>query len=107
MGKYSNYWKTILPSIKEKMKKSDSYGFSKIQLSQRKFEQLGDRKRYSFNLQFNGVEVTNNIGGSAVARDLAKVMKDDSETRKLLMNARYNIKMDQSFVLKIYLENTE
>lgn len=99
MGKYSNYWESQLSAIREKLKISSQP--QQIRLSKTTFDQLGNRKKYSFNIQFTGVKVTNNIGGSAVARDLVKVMKDDSEIRKLLMGGNYKINMDNDFILHI------
>lgn len=96
-GKYSNFWLSQLSAIREKLKTSHSP--QQIQLDKRAFEQLGNRKRYAFNLEFSGIEVANNIGGSAVARDLAGVLKDDPEMRKILMGSRFKINMDSDFVL--------
>jgi len=100
MGKYSDYWQYQLPIIRKKLKSSHSP--QQIHLDKRTFEQLGNRKKYAFNLEFSGVEVVNNIGGSAVARDLAKVLKDDSNTRKTLMGGRFKINMDKEYVLWIH-----
>jgi len=99
MGKYSKYWESQLPSILQVLNGNSQN--QQLKLSKNDFDQLGNRKQYSFNIQFTGVKVTNNISGSAVARDLVQIMKDDSETRKLLMGGNYKVNMDKEFILHI------
>ncbi len=56
---------------------------------------------YSFNLEFiNGI-VSNNIDGSAVARDLAKVLENSLEIKKILNLGHFKIRMDKDFCLWI------
>ncbi|MFW5872230.1 MAG: hypothetical protein ACOCUT_03910, partial [bacterium] len=59
------------------------------------------RTSYSFNLEYlNGV-VSNNIDGTAVARDLAKVLEQSNETREVLKTGHFKINMDRQFCLWI------
>ncbi|WP_428236539.1 hypothetical protein [Gracilimonas sp.] len=62
---------------------------------------MGNRKDYSFNIQFKGPDVANNLSGSAVARDLANVILNDTEMRSLLNGGSYKIRMDKDFVLQV------
>ena len=72
-----------------------------IQLNSEDFDKVGNRSNYSFNLEFlNGV-VSNNIGGSAVARDLAQVLKSSKEINDILKAGHFKINMDRQFCLWI------
>ncbi len=67
-GKYFDVWKVYSKEIQillNSRKKESS-----IQLDSNLFKQVGNRKSYSFTLQYNNNEVANNISSSAVARDL-------------------------------------
>lgn len=98
-NKYAAYWNSKLPELKKgfKMKRFPI----EIRLSKQDFEKLGNRKDYSFNIQFTGPEVANNLSGSAVARDLTNVILNDTEMRSLLNGGSYKIRMDKDFMLHV------
>ena len=98
-GKYSNIWRNALPTISEFLSSSGSSG--SIELSSRDFSLAGDRKNYSFNLEFDDGVVSNNISGSAVARDLAGVLTKSSFIKPVLNNGYFKFQMDKNFNLWI------
>ena len=98
-GKYSNIWRNALPTISEIIGSSGSSG--SIELSSRDFALAGDRKNYSFNLEFDDGVVSNNIRGSAVARDLAAELTSSSFTKSVLNNGYFKFRMDKNFTLWI------
>jgi hypothetical protein len=96
--KYVDIWEYVTPKIFEEIKKQDSV---EIHLNESIFRLVGNRKSYSFNLEFINAEVSNNISGSAVARDLARVLRDNTEFLKHSKGKRIKINMDSYFVLHI------
>jgi len=98
-GKYVDLWTRQRMPIKEKLEKATIK--QSIQLNSEEFRNVGNRSRYSFNLEFiNGI-VSNNIGGSAVARDLAKVLEQTPEIMEILKSGHYKFRMDKEFRLWI------
>ena len=98
-GKYSNIWRNSLSEISEIIGSSGSSG--SIELSSRDFSLAGDRKNYSFNLEFDDGVVSNNISGSAVARDLAAELTSSNPTKSFLNNGYFKFRMDKNFTLWI------
>ena len=97
MGKYSNFWNQLLPEIEEKLKGCDIP--QSIQLEKKSFDQLGNRSKYAFNIQYSQGEVANNLGGSAVARDLNGEIHKNMDIRAILKEGNFKINMDGAFVL--------
>ena len=75
IGKYVGIWTAYLKEI-HKAINSDIIR-NTIQLDKNLFQQAGNRSNYSFSLKYENGLVSNNIGGSAVARDLDKVLKSN------------------------------
>ena len=98
-GKYSNIWQNTLSEISKILGNSESSG--SIELSSKDFALAGDRKDYSFNLEFDDGIVSNNISGSAVARDLAAELTSSSFTKSVLNNGYFKFRMDKNFTLWI------
>ena len=98
-GKYSNIWRNTLPAISEILDSSESLG--SIALNSKDFELAGNRKNYSFNLEFDDGVVSNNISGSAVARDLAAVLSTSSSVKSILKTGYFKFQMDKNFTLGI------
>ena len=99
MGKYSDFWRRLLPRIEEKLTICDQP--QQIQLDRETFDQLGDRQNYSFNIQYSKGRVINNLGGSAVARDLNREIEKAPRIQGILKLGNFKINMDRSFVLWI------
>ena len=98
-GKYSNIWRNALPTISEILGSSESSG--SIALNFEDFALVGNRKSYSFNLEFDDGIVSNNISGSAVARDLAAVLSTSSSVKSILKTGYFKFRMDNNFTLWI------
>lgn len=98
-GKYIELWQKELKSIKKKLIASQQN--QSIQLSSDEFNRAGNRQNYAFNLEFKDGVVNNNIGGSAVARDLANVLEGSSEIREILRKGHFKLNMDKQFCLWI------
>ena len=60
------------------------------------FSKVGNRKSYSFSLEMAQGRVSNNISGSAVARDLAGVLTGSSLVMQFLKAGTYKINMDKN-----------
>ena len=98
-GKYSNIWRNALPTISEILDSSESSG--SITLNSRDFALVGNRKSYSFNLEFDDGVVSNNINDSAVKRDLATELSKSSSVKSILETGYFKFQMDKNFNLWI------
>jgi len=98
-GKYSNIWRNQLLTISEILDSSESSG--SIVLNAKDFALVGNRKSYSLNLEFDDGIVSNNISGSAVARDLAAVLSTSSSVKSILKTGCFKFQMDKNFTLSI------
>ena len=83
--KYLQTWKKYIPVIRLYLKKSVTED-QQFKLNITDFESAGDRGKsgYTFNLQMENGKVTNNISGSAVARDLFELLKADEVIKAFL-----------------------
>ena len=101
-GFYIDLWVSQRKAIKEKLER---VGASRefIQLNKNDFEDAGKRLKsgYTFNLEFENGKVISNIGSSAVARDLAAVLTNDSTIKKILATGSFKINMGKDFCLYI------
>ena len=99
---YITTWKKYLPVIRLHLKKSLNEE-QQFKLNIQDFESAGDRAKsgYTFNLQMENGKVINNIGGSAVARDLFEVLKSDDGVKALLQDRSVKISVGKSFMLTI------
>lgn len=98
-GKYINLWTRQRESIKEILR--NSHLNKSLKLNAEDFKAVGQRKSYSFNLEFENGKVNNNIGGSAVARDLAQVLESSNEIKNILGEGHFKINMNKEFCLKV------
>ena len=96
-GKYSNIWRNKLLTISEILGSSESSG--SIALNFEDFALVGNRKSYTFNLEFDDGVVSNNISGSAVARDLAAELSNSSSVKSILKTGYFKFRMDKNFTL--------
>lgn len=67
------------------------------------FEAAGSKGKsgYTFNINIENGKVTNNISGSAVARDLYELLKADEAVKAILKDKTVKISVGKSFVLSI------
>jgi len=100
--KYLQTWKKYLPVIRLHLKRSlvDEQSF-KLNITD--FESAGDRGKsgYTFSLQMENGKVTNNISGSAVARDLFEALKSDETIKAMLADKSIKISVGKTFLFSI------
>ena len=96
---YAEIWQHVSQDLLDLISFTNQYG--SIQLSSETFEAVGNRKEYSFNLEFINGNVSNNIDGSAVARDLAEVISNSTDWKDFLANKHIKITLDKDFTLHI------
>jgi len=98
--KYEDIFKNAMPLIEKAIDESTSRRIS-IQLSRDDFKKVGNRQSYSFNLEFSNGVVANGIGGSAVARDLARVLEQSTSIIQKLKGKHMKFNLDKGFTLWI------
>jgi hypothetical protein len=100
--KYLTTWKRYIPVIRLHLKKSLNEEQS-FKLNIQDFESAGDRGKsgYTFSITMENGKVTNNISGSAVARDLYEALKGDEAVKALLQDNSVKISVGKSFILSI------
>ena len=98
-GKYIDLWTNYLPSILRVLESPSSEGI--VSLTEREFQMVGKRAKYSFRLNMEKGKVANNIGGSAVARDLLGVLCSSNEIMEILRTGLYSFRLDKDFCLNI------
>ncbi|TFF30454.1 hypothetical protein [Mucilaginibacter psychrotolerans] len=100
--KYLTTWKRYIPVIRLHLKRSLTEEQS-FKLNITDFESAGDRGKsgYTFNLTMENGKVTNNVSGSAVARDLYEALKDDETIKAFLQDRHVKMSVGKSFVLSI------
>jgi hypothetical protein len=100
--KYLQTWKKYIPVIRLHLKRSLTEDQS-FKLNITDFESAGDRGKsgYTFNIALENGKVTNNISGSAVARDLFEALKSDETTKAMLQDKSIKISVGKSFLLSI------
>jgi hypothetical protein len=98
--KYEDIFKTALPLIETAINEVTVRKLS-IQLSQEDFKKVSKRQSFSFNLEFSDGIVANDIGGSAVARDLARVLEQNTRIIQKLKGKHLKFNMDKGFTLWI------
>ncbi len=96
--KYEDIWQTLSGQI---FKMVEANGNITLNIGAEPFEKVGNRKSYSFRLEYiNGV-VSNNIGGSAVARDLARILDRNNEFYSIFKGKKVVFKLNKVFSLEI------
>lgn len=100
--KYLTTWNKYIPVIRLHLKKSLT-GEQSFKLNITDFESAGDRGKsgYTFNIALENGKVTNNISGSAVARDLFEALKSDDAIKAMLLEKNVKISVGKSFLLTI------
>lgn len=96
--KYEDIWTNILSDIILAVEeKTNKY----ICFNKATFDRAGNRKSYSFRVDLIDNKVSNNIKGSAVARDLARVVNNSSKFRLAAKNKHVVFKLSKDLVLSI------
>jgi hypothetical protein len=99
-SKYSELWERYLPSIIQSLQNCNT-DMRHILLNAYEFKLIGNKKNYSFNLEFVDGKVSNNIKSSAEAKDLATVIENSKVACKLIEAGHYKLRMDNKFCLWI------
>jgi hypothetical protein len=99
-SKYVELWERYLPVIIQTLQNCNS-NMRHILLNSYEFKLAGNMKNYSFNLEYTDGKVSNNIKGSALARDLATVMEESKSARQIIATGHIKIRMDKKFCLWI------
>ncbi|MES2268932.1 MAG: hypothetical protein V4520_19360 [Bacteroidota bacterium] len=100
--KYLTTWRKYIPVIRLHLKRSLTEDQS-FKLNITDFESAGDRGKsgYTFNIAMENGKVTNNISGSAVARDLYEALKTDEVIKEMIQDKNVKISVGKTFVLSI------
>lgn len=103
---YLTTWKKYIPVIRLHLKRSLNEDQS-FKLNITDFESAGDRGKsgYSFNIAMENGKPTNNISGSAVARDLYEALKNDEGTKAFLQDKTVKISVGKTFMFNIKTSN--
>jgi hypothetical protein len=96
---YIPVWKKYLDQITRASSLGLGAGFP---IPSSYFENAGNRKSYGFRLEIKNGKVANDISGSAVARDLALLLLENSGNKKLLAKKHFFVRMSDSFYVEIY-----
>jgi hypothetical protein len=101
---YIPLWQKLKPIIVSKMKEALIVP-QEYPLSRHEFKPYGDRigSDYTFNLEIENGALINNIGGTAVARDLLEVLKSSKTANELLNKNHFKINLGRDFKLKIQI----
>jgi len=96
--KYEDIWKQVSDQILSSIKIGSN---TEIHLNSTIFNKASSRNSYSFNLEFTNGKVSNNIKGSAVARDLTRVLESKKDFTEIIKGKFVKINMSKEFFLHI------
>jgi len=103
-GLYSALWNRHLKEIYEALNNSITQNKEcLLPMNSREFTIAGDRPvaGYRFRLEIVNGKVTNNISGSAVARDLFVTLSQDISQKEWLAGREIMIRLDGKFILHL------
>ncbi len=97
---YNHIWKKYLPFINIHLKKSASEE-QVLVLNRIDFERAGTGRKagYKFTIQLTNGRVSNVISGSPLAMNLASVLLEDDNTKKIIKDKMYEISLNTRFQL--------
>lgn len=98
---YSDIWKSQSVAFKNFLE-TDVHR-AEVQLREQDFQRasIRGRKSFSFNLVLENGKASNNISGSAVARDLEEYLTEHVLFRKLLADKHVKINLTGDFMLQM------
>ena len=100
---YKNIWKGKVATICDALK---NHREKVCVMNREVFTAVGNRQKYDFRITFENGQVTNDLSGTAVARDLEKALQEDRVFKNLSANRKFKIKMNSDYELLIeYLDN--
>jgi hypothetical protein len=97
---YNHIWKKYLPFINIHLKKSAA-AEQVLTLNRVDFERAGTGRKagYKFMIELTNGRVSNVISGSPLAMNLASVLLEDENTKKILKDKVYEISLNTRFQL--------
>jgi hypothetical protein len=97
---YNHIWKKYLPFINIHLKKSAAED-QVLTLNRVDFERAGTGRKagYKFTIQLTNGRVSNVISGSPLAMNLAEVLLEDENTKKIIKAKMYEISLNTKFQL--------
>jgi hypothetical protein len=97
---YNHIWKKYLPFINIHLKKS-AVEDQVLTLNRVDFERAGTGRKagYKFMIQLTNGRVSNVISGSPLAMNLAAVLLEDENTKKIIKEKVYEISLNTKFQL--------
>lgn len=97
---YNHIWKKYLPFINIHLKKSATED-QVLVLNRVDFERAGTGRKagYKFTIQLTNGRVSNVISGSPLAMNLASVLLEDDNTKKIIKDNIYEISLSTKFHL--------
>jgi len=97
---YNHIWKKYLPFINIHLKKS-AVEDQVLTLNRVDFERAGTGRKagYKFTIQLTNGRVSNVISGSPLAMNLAAVLLEDENTKKIIKDKVYEISLNTKFQL--------
>ena len=97
---YNHIWKKYLPFINIHLKKSAAED-QVLTLNRVDFERAGTGRKagYKFTIQLTNGRVSNVISGSPLAMNLASVLLEDENTKKIIKDKVYEISLNTKFQL--------
>lgn len=98
---YTEIWRRQSVPFKKFLESDDTTAEVQLQESWFQHATVRGRQDFSFNLVIENGRVTNNISGSAVARDLYDYLSEHALFRRLLKNMKVKFNMTGEFVLQM------
>jgi len=97
---YNHIWKKYLPFINIHLKKSAAED-QVLTLNRVDFERAGTGRKagYKFTIQLTNGRVSNVISGSPLAMNLATVLLEDENTKKIIKEKMFEISLNTKFQL--------
>jgi hypothetical protein len=97
---YNHIWKKYVPFINIHLKKS-AVEDQVLTLNRVDFERAGTGRKagYKFTIQLTNGRVSNVISGSPLAMNLAAVLLEDENTKKIIKDKVYEISLNTKFQL--------
>jgi hypothetical protein len=97
---YNHIWKKYLPFINIHLKKS-AVEDQVLTLNRVDFERAGTGRKagYKFTIQLTNGRISNVISGSPLAMNLASVLLEDDNTRRIIRDKVYEISLNTRFQL--------
>jgi len=101
-GKYSHLWMKYSAVIRVLLKKTDVEN-QKLQLYKHEFEHSGHKRNTNFTFSFDLINgrALNIVSSTAIARDLWRVLDENSVTKNFLKDRKIKISIGKSFELQM------